>query len=141
MHPGELAHLRAETNRWALPLAPPAVPLVDSSPLQLHQVEARGLAAIGARRSWDPLAFQNDPSETALASRAVTQTHRRFTTTSTHHRSLPLSLSTKPHSAVVLPLHPWLSTNAGRTERSCIKTFYCQKGALNHCDLSTTSMS
>ena len=40
MHPGELAHLRAETNRWALPLAPPAVPLVDSSPLQLHQVEA-----------------------------------------------------------------------------------------------------
>ena len=40
MHPGELAHLRAETNRWALPLAPPAVRLVDSSPLQLPQVEA-----------------------------------------------------------------------------------------------------
>ena len=39
-HLGALAHLRAETDRWALPLAPPAGPLADSSPLQPHQAEA-----------------------------------------------------------------------------------------------------
>jgi len=58
VHPGELAHLRAETNRRALPLAPPAVPLGDSSPLQLHQVEAGPPAwQVGAtgRAAWGEL--------------------------------------------------------------------------------------
>ena len=48
VHPGELAHLRAETNRWALPLAPPAVPLhqVEAGP-PAWQVGATGRAAWG----------------------------------------------------------------------------------------------